>query len=323
PMAGDLDEQRIIELVLQHGPPQGRHPLPDHPAALPGDDAALFAPQRVVTTDLMVEGVHWDSRSTEGDVGYKLAAVNASDIAAMGCRPTWAVLTLSLPRPVAAAWVEGFARGLGEGLGAFGARLIGGDTTASPGPVFAGLTMAGEGSAVVGRDGARPGDRVWVTGTLGDAAAGFFDGDPAGLAWLRRPRPPVELGAALADMGLVHAMMDLSDGLARDLARLCARSEVGAVVDPSLLPASPAVAALPAARRLQRQVAFGEDYQLLFTAPPAAERAIRRLGSVLDVAVSIIGEVRAEPAVCLQGAEWPEPMFDHFPVTGRPEGAAR
>ncbi len=311
-MAGDLDEKRIIELVLQHAPDRGRRPLPAHPAARPGDDAAVTAPRQVVTCDLMVEGVHWDDRSSAADVGYKLAAVNASDVAAMGCRPDWAVLMLSLPKTPDPAWVEGFARGLGDGLSRFGARLVGGDTTASPGPRFAGLTMAGSGSTIIGRHGARPGDQLWVTGTLGDAAAGFFDDDAVGLAWLRRPLPPVDLGAALADTGLVHAMMDLSDGLARDLPRLCQRSGVGALVDPHALPAGPTVAAMPPALRLQRQVGFGDDYQLLFAASAASEASIRGLGAALGVPLTTIGVVRSTPDVMLDGAAWPAPSFDHF-----------
>ncbi len=312
-MPGDPDESRIIELVLQHGPPGGRHRPPRSRAAGPGDDAAVVADGEVVTCDLMVEGVHWDDRLSPEDVGWKLAAVNASDIGAMGCRSTWAVLALSLPVPVDMAWVEDFARGLGKGLRACGASLVGGDTTRSPGPRFLSLTLAGSGIALCGRHGARVGDRIWVSGTLGEAAAGFLDGQPDGLAWLRRPMPPVALGPELAERSLAHAMMDLSDGLATDLPRLCKRSGVGAIIDPESLPVGPAVGRLPASKRLSRQVSFGDDYQLLFTADARQDDAIASLGAALQLQLTPIGHIVAGSEVRLRGRSWPSATFAHFP----------
>ena len=152
-----------------------------------------------------------------------------------------------------------------------------------------------------------------MTGTLGDAAAGFLDGHPLGLGWLRRPQPPVSFGAALGLHGLAHAMMDLSDGLSRDLARLCQASGVGALVDPALLPAGPPLADLPASARLARQVAFGDDYQLLFAAAPGDAPAIQALAAAHDLLVTRVGQLVADGGPRLLGQPWPAALFDHFP----------
>lgn len=312
-MPDDPDERSLIATMLRHRPAASRHRQVAHPCAEPGDDAAVVGPGEVVTVDAMVQGVHWDARSSAEDVGWKLVAVNASDVGAMGCLPTWAVLTLSMPAPADGAWAEGFGRGLGAGLARFGAQLVGGDTTASPGPIALSMTLAGRGVRPVGRHGARPGDDLWVSGALGDAAAGFLDDHPQGLAWLRRPDPPVELGAALGLHGLAHAMMDLSDGLSRDLPRLCQASGVGAVVDPSLLPAGPALHGLPDEHRLSRQLAFGDDYQLLFAADPADADAVRDLALQLGRRVTCVGRVVASGGARLADRAWPAPLFDHFP----------
>lgn len=311
-MSGDPDESRIIAQVLRHCPTDGRHRPPPHPSAWAGDDAAVVAPGVVVTVDAMVEGIHWDARISPEDVGWKLVAVNVSDVAAMGCRPTWAVLALSMPSPPDAAWVEAFSRGLGAALRHYGAVLVGGDTTGSPGPISLGLTLAGAGPAPVPRSGGRAGDRLWVTGELGETAAGFFDAHPAGLARLRRPDPPAELGAAIGDEGLAHAMMDLSDGLLRDLPRLCEASGLGARIDAEALPAGPAVASLPPEQRLRRQVAFGEDYELLIAAPDSATPRLQVLARTHGRRLTAIGRLTAESPVLLDGAQWPRPDFEHF-----------
>lgn len=306
------DEAGVIDAILAASQGSGAY----RPRLGAGDDAAVLAGGEVVTTDVMVEGVHFDARSSAADLGWKLVAVNASDVGAMGCRPTWALLTLSLPRPVAPAWLEGFSAGLGEALRRFGVALVGGDTTRSPGPVVVSLTLAGEGPRAVLRSGARPGDRIWVTGALGEAAAGFYGALPGapppaeGLAWLRRPEPPVALGAALGASGRVTAMMDLSDGLARDLARLCAASRVGAVVDPDRLPRGPSLAGV--ADPVPFQVAFGDDYQLLFTAPPGSSAGIRALAAAHGARLSEIGEVIEGAGAALIGRPWPHALFEHF-----------
>jgi len=304
-MPDDPGESIIIETLLR-----GR-PLPDGPDLRldAGDDVAVLETGTAVGADLMVEGVHWDERLSAADVGWKLVAVNASDLGATGARPRWATLSIALPRPVDMDWVRGFAVGLHEALAAFGVRLIGGDTTRSPGPRFASMTMGGPAAAPVGRDGARPGDRIWVTGTLGDAAAGFHHGG-SGLDWLRRPRPPVAFGIALAETGVASSMMDLSDGLARDLGRLCRASACAARVDASTLPASRQVEGAP--DRLALQTAFGDDYQLLFTAPATADAAIRALATSEDVRVTAIGTCAAGAGAHVRDGPWPASMFSHF-----------
>lgn len=314
-MPEEPGESSVIERVLASA---GQAEPRVRPRVGPGDDAAWLAGGEIVTTDVMVEGVHFDQRSSPADVGWKLVAVNASDVGAMGARPTWATLTLSLPRPLRMGWVEAFAEGLGAALARWRIALVGGDTTGSPGPVFAGMTMAGRAATPVLRSGARPGDEIWVSGALGEAAAGFFGtraGVPeAGLAWLRRPEPPVELGARLGAAGLCTAMMDLSDGLAQDLPRLCAASGVGATVDPALLPVGPSLVGEP--DPLPCQVAFGDDYQLLFTAPPAHGEAIRALGRRRRVRLSRVGTIEAGSGARLRGRDWPAPRFSHFEEPG-------
>lgn len=314
-MPDDPGESSVIAALLS-GRPDGSASPPRIDA---GDDVAVLADGTAVGTDLMVEGVHWDARSTAEDVGWKLVAVNASDLGATGARPAWATLDLALPRPVDAGWVSGFARGLHAALRTWGVRLVGGDTTRSPGPCFAGLTMGGPVARPVTRAGARPGDTLWVTGTLGDAAHGFHHAG-TGLSWLRRPHPPVAFGVALAEAGLATAMLDLSDGLARDLGRLCAASGCGARVDAGALPATPEVAA--ASDRLALQTAFGDDYQLLFATAPADADAVRALAATQAVRVTEVGACTASGPARLVGAAWPAPSFSHFDPTDPHGGEA-
>ena len=311
-MSEDPGESSVIATIFRHQQTSLRAPRCAPPIVGAGDDAAWVSGDLVVTTDMMVEGVHFDDRLGPADVGWKLAAVNASDVGAMGCHPTWAVLDLSLPRPLDMSWVEAFSTGLAEGLAFFGVRLVGGDTTRSPGPVVAAMTMAGQGQRPVTRGGGRPGDTVWVTGTLGDAAAGFFFGEesPEGLCWLQRPRPPVEFGAALGASGLVTAMMDLSDGLAADLPRLCAASGTGARIAPEALPVGPALRGR--ADPVPLQVGFGEDYQLLFTTAPGLQDAVNALSLAHGVRVTQVGALTAARDVALSGRAWPAALFSHF-----------
>ena len=304
-MPDDPGESSLIATLLQ-GRPQ---PPPLALEVEAGDDAAVLPGGLVVSADAMVEGVHWDDRLSPADVGWKLVASNVSDLAAMGARPTWCTLTVGLPRPVDAAWLSDFAMGLHAACARWSLHLVGGDLTRSPGPRCLSLTIGGHAAGPVTRSGARAGDELWVTGTLGDAADGFTHGGP-GLRSLRRPQPPLELGVALAEQGLVNAMMDLSDGLATDLPRLCAASRLGAVVQAAALPASPTVA--DRADRLALQVAFGEDYGLLFAASPVQGLAIEGLAAFHGVRVTRIGALRADGPVLLEPGPWPAPAFAHF-----------
>ncbi|MES2639847.1 MAG: thiamine-phosphate kinase [Myxococcota bacterium] len=270
-----------------------------------GDDAALFDDGRILTVDTMVEGVHWDDKLTPADVGWKLVAVNVSDIAAMGGRPTYALLALSLPSPLDRAWVDAFAGGLHAACARWGVALVGGDTTRAP-VRTASLTVGGHASRPVLRSTGAVGDDIWVTGRLGLAAEGFLSDAPRpeAQARLRRPEPPARFAAALAEAGLATAMMDLSDGLARDLGRLCVASGCGAEIDP---------AAVPGDAPLAWRVAFGEDYELLFCAAAADRDAVRSVASMQDISIGRVGRLEAAPGLrLLGGGEWPRPLFAHF-----------
>jgi thiamine-monophosphate kinase len=308
-MPDEPGESRVIATLLT-----GRFTAQDPPPVVDvGDDVAVLPSRMAVGADLMVEGVHWDARLSAEDVGWKLVAVNASDLGATGARPTWATLSLALPRPLDHQWVEAFAVGMHAALHHWRITLVGGDTTRSPGPRFAGMTMGGPTLHPALRSGAGAGDTLWVTGTLGDAAHGFTHGGD-GLAWLRRPRPPIAFALALAEARAVTAMLDLSDGLARDLPQLCAASGCGAEVDPAALPATPAVA--HAADRLSLQTSFGDDYQLLFAAAPTSARRVEALARTHNVRVTPIGSCTPTGPAHLLGCPWPAASFAHF------EGAA-
>lgn len=270
-----------------------------------GDDGAITADGTVVTVDTMVEGVHWDDRLSPADVGFKLVAVNVSDLDAMGARPVWGTLALSLPAPLSRPWVRAFYRGMGAAMKRWPFRLVGGDTTRSNAGTVATLTLAGTAVSPVLRSGGRPGDLVLVTGALGLAAEALSTGTPrrSALAHLRRPPIPAPLGALLAEAGLVTAMIDLSDGLARDLGRLCRASGCGAKI---------ASASLPTDRPLAQAVAFGEDYGLLVAADPGDAGAVAALATEHGVSIRVVGVLTAARAVRLDGGPWPAPGFDHF-----------
>jgi thiamine-monophosphate kinase len=297
----DPDESFVIACLRDCGP------LPRDLVVDIGDDAAVWADGRVVTTDTMVEGTHWDDHLSPADVGWKLVAVNVSDIAAMGARPEWAVLALTLPAPLDRDWLRAFASGMREACARWGVRLVGGDTTR--GPVrTASLTVGGRAARPVLRSGAHPGDDLWIAGTLGRAAEGFLSQAPSeeALRHLRRPEPPVAFGAALGEAGLATAMMDLSDGLRPDLARLCAASDCGARVEAHRL---------PGIGPLAWRTSFGEDYALLFAARAEDADAIRALSAMHHVPVHPIGALTSGPGVVLAGAPddaWPAPLFTHF-----------
>lgn len=260
------------------------------------DDAALLG-EWVITHDTIAEGVHFLADDPPASVGWKLAAVNASDLAAKGAEPAAALLSLPLGDE---DWVRGFVTGLGEALGAFGMALIGGDTIALPdgSPRVLGLTALGRAGAVTpSRSGARAGDTLYLCGTIGDSAAGLAllkaDPDSSGplVEAYRRPRPLIAEGRALANHA--SAMMDVSDGLLLDVARIAEASGCAIRID---LEAVPLSAALAAARGdgLEARLAAasgGDDYALLLASPtPERElmdclprdRTIRAIGTIAD-----------------------------------------
>ncbi len=251
------------------------------PLAGPGslaltDDAAVFAPppgrELVVTADAMVESVHFLPGTAPGLVARKLLRVNLSDLASMGAVPLGYLLTLSVPRDFGEDWYTGFAAGLAQDQAAFGITLLGGDTTQTPGPLCVSLTAIGHvapGQALR-RSGARIGDEVWVTGTIGDGVLGLEAArgalpDPDGYLAGRYNLPTPRLGLPLH--GWARAAMDVSDGLFQDLGHICRASGVGAVVEADLVPLSPqARAAGPDWR--EAALVGGDDYELLLAVPP-------------------------------------------------------
>ncbi|MCB9681476.1 MAG: thiamine-phosphate kinase [Alphaproteobacteria bacterium] len=306
------DEASLIDALLAARLPSAR----TTPRLDAGDDAAITADGVVVTVDALVHGVHWDDRLDAADVGYKAVAVSVSDLAAMGARPGWAVLALALPH-ADGPFVAGLARGLAEACARWDLSLVGGDTVRTSGPAVVSLTMGGRCEhAPLTRAAARPGDDLWVTGTLGLAGAGWRRRDPpaAALTALRRPDPPLAFALALAAHGLAHAAMDLSDGLATDLPRLCAASGVAATVDPTLLPADACLGDDP----LADQVAGGEDYQLLFTAPVPHRASLAALARDHGVRLTRIGTVHVGHGATLSDRPWPAPAFRHFDGEARP-----
>lgn len=288
-----------------------------------GDDAAVLEPPAgralVAALDTLVEGVHFPAGFAPADIGWRALAVNLSDLAAMGAEPLWALLGLTLPR-AEPDWLEGFAEGFFELAGAHGVTLVGGDTTRGPLTVTVQLIGAVEPGRALRRAGARPGDLVCVSGTLGDAAAGLAAlSQPAPsrraaaqrlIERFRRPAPRVALGRALR--GLASAAIDVSDGFAADLGHLCQASGVGASVDLSRLPLSDALSALhPGERAWPHALGGGDDYELLFTLPPEHAGALPELGAALGVSLSRVGEVEREPGLRLRGREGRPYVLEH------------
>jgi thiamine-monophosphate kinase len=276
----------------------------------------------VVTTDVLVEGLDFTAALSEPeDWGWKAVAVNCSDLAAMGAEPRWLVIALTVPDPTPVPSLERIYAGVGEACRAFGAALVGGDVSAGPALSLA-VTALGEAERPVLRSGARPGDRLAVTGPLGAAAAGLAllrSEDPAakelldrfpGLAAAhRRPRPALAMGLALARAG-ASAMIDVSDGLAGDAVHLAESSGVGVEVHDAAVPLAPGVAeaaALLALDPLELALGGGEDFVLAAALPRSAD-----LGGVLDC-----GRFTPDPATRVRVTrDGPRPLaglaYDHF-----------
>ncbi|PJK07802.1 thiamine-phosphate kinase [Lysobacteraceae bacterium NML08-0793] len=271
-----------------------------------GDDAALLAPparmQLVVATDTLNHGVHFPPQTHSFDIGWKSLAVNLSDLAAMGAQPAWVSLSLSLP-DADSGWLDGFIDGFMQLAAQHDMALIGGDTTRGPLSVCVSVIGFIEPGKALRRDAAQVGDDVWVSGTLGDAAAALAlwqQGSPMPQALrqrLDRPEPRLALGQQLA--GLAHAAIDISDGLLADVGHIAAASRVGIEIDLQHLPTSAALQALDVAQqtRLHWQAGGGDDYELCFTAPAAQRDAILARAYACATGVSRIGRVRAGAGV--------------------------
>ncbi|MES2993082.1 MAG: thiamine-phosphate kinase [Pseudomonadota bacterium] len=293
-----------------------------------GDDCALFATspgmQLAVSSDMLVEGRHFLPTVDPERLGHKALAVNLSDLAACGAKPVAFTLALAMPR-VDETFLAGFARGLLALADAHGCELIGGDTT--QGPLNLCITVFGEvpqGEALL-RSGAQAGDDLYVSGTLGDArlALEAFRGTVAlaGDAFERvrvameRPQPRVALGLALR--GVATSAIDVSDGLLGDLAHVLRRSRLGAEVDADALPRSADLRALSLTLQRTCTLAGGDDYELVFTAPPARAAQVEAAARTAQVGITRIGRVVGEPGLRLldtAGAMLPNTFgsFDHF-----------
>lgn len=270
-----------------------------------GDDGAVVAPEPghhlVVVVDTLIEGVHYPVDFAAADVGYRALAVNLSDVAAMGGRPRWMTLALTLVE-ADETWLADFAKGLFEAADEHAVALIGGDTTRGTQTVISVQLMGDVISGVaLTRGGAKPGDAVFVTGTPGDAAGGLsllqargkerHDSDGSYLVQrFSRPSARVAFGAAIS--GVATAAIDLSDGLGTDLAKLLLASEVSGVIDLDLLPLSPQILRIFGRdEAINLALDGGDDYELCFTAPSADESRIAAIAARQSVTVTRVGDV--------------------------------
>jgi len=335
-----LTEQAFIDYIAQRA-----RDLRPEPAVGIGDDTAVLdlpaSIQTLVTTDLVTDGIHFHAEQTTGEMlGRKALAVNLSDIAAMGGQPHSCVVAVGFPRGTPVAYARGVARGLVDMARSHGVALVGGDTCAAR-ALLVNVTLLGlvEKGRAVQRSGARPGDQLYLTGTMGASAAGLAIlaaerrrpararvRPGASQACRRRairahldPTPRCAIGRALGLTGVATAMIDLSDGLARDLSRLCAASGVGVVVSQPALPVDPlAITLFGRDEAMRLALCGGEDYELLFTARPGCEPLVAGLSRRLSLPIRRIGQILPRRAgirtVDTEGRYSPLPAggFEHF-----------
>ena len=274
-----------------------------------GDDAAVCevpdGMQLVISTDTLIAGVHFPADTAAADIGYKSLAVNLSDIAAMGAEPCWFSLALSIPA-MDWTWLESFSEGLLQLANEHTLQLIGGDTT--QGPLAITITVHGlvpKGRALL-RSQAKAGDDIWVTGSIGDAAAALRQWQAGGMQSMklryRLDRPTARVAAGLAVRNYAHAMIDISDGLAQDLGHILQASGVGAELELGRIPVSGSLLDFHPDdnQRWHLQLRGGDDYELCFTAPPSHALAIEQALADCGVSASVIGHISAEPGLrCL------------------------
>jgi thiamine-monophosphate kinase len=310
-------------------------PLATPPGALGlSDDAAFLTPPSgtdlVLTTDALVGGVHFFVDDPADKVAQKALRVNLSDLAAKGAKPLGFLLSLALPPQTGEDWLAALAEGLGADAATYGCPLFGGDSVRTPGPVMVNVAMFGSvpTGTMVRRAGARPGDRIFVSGTIGDAALGLKlrkGGDWKLTAGQREhllsryllPQPRTALAEAIR--GHASAAMDISDGLAGDLAKLARVSAVGATVEVAVVPWSAAVKAALSAEPALVETALtgGDDYEIVCTVPPAKTDSFRDAAKRVQVSVTEIGAIAAgEGARFLDPAGKPlafkNASFSHF-----------
>ena len=324
-MAGPVDEFGLIARFFA--------PLSAGYAGAHGltDDAAFIAPQDgkvlAVTTDTMVEGVHFLPHTPPALLARKLVRVNLSDLAAKAATPFAVTLNAALPSTVTDPWLTEFAQGLGQDLTQYGIALIGGDTVAIPGPLCLGLTAFGWADPVAcpHRSGAKTGDDIWVSGTIGDGGAGLLaaQGQLSSAALRQRydlPEPRLGLGIRLG--GVVTAAMDVSDGLVQDLGHICRASQLGAELWIDRIPLS---ADFIASGMTALQAATcGDDYELLFTASPAAAPQLLAVAAASAVDISRVGRMMDGAGVICRDADGHDVTptrtgWRHFQTTGQPQ----
>jgi thiamine-monophosphate kinase len=326
-------ERALIERIRQR--------LPPPPPSLfvgPGDDAAVITPTRgalqVLTTDAIVEGIHFDRRlSSLADIGYKALAVNLSDVAAMGARPEFALLSFILPGALTLDDIDALLDGLLEMASSSRVAIAGGNISRSPGPLVVDVTATGSvrPRRILTRAGGRAGDALYVTGSIGTAAAGLGwlrdsataaatrDDMAACVARHRRPEPRVRLGQLLGRNRAASACMDLSDGLADAVRQIAEASGTGATISATALPIEPAAARWFVSMGMDPIVSAlsgGDDYELLFAVPRKARGRLRHVQEqARGVALTRIGELTSEPGVRLERDGHSEPLpagFSHF-----------
>lgn len=303
-----------------------------------GDDGAILqvpeAHELVVVTDTLVEGVHFRATDAADDLGYKALAVNLSDLAAMGAVPVWALLNLTLPE-ADESWLGKFSDGFFSLASQHDVALVGGDTTR--GPLCVSVTAGGWVSAgqALTRSGAAVSDRVWITGTIGDAALALALAEQS-LAnvgsetrWLldRLHRPTPRIGIGLALYGLASAVIDISDGLLADLGQIVGASgQAGAMIETTSLPLSPAGESYPLEDRMTAALTGGDDYELCMTVPQAESDRVRRLSEEAGVPLTDIGCITAGAGITLTRAGVPiavpsRPGYEHLWPVVRERGS--
>jgi thiamine-monophosphate kinase len=314
----DLGEHALISRITQ------RLAKPSWVVVGPGDDAAVIEPERgaldVLTTDAIVEGIHFDAGFVPPEaIGHRALAVNLSDLAAMGARPRAALLSLVLPRELEVATLDGILDGLIALADKYRVAVVGGNITRSPGPLMIDVTAIGSvrPRRILTRAGARPGDEVFVTGTIGGAAAGLkslMDDGGAGLKTrpysadeekYLRPEPRVRIGMLLGRNRAATACIDLSDGLADGLRQTATASGVGITVDEASIPTTAG-----------RTEFHSDDYELLFTVRPSSKGRLRAVKSQAgDLPITRIGIVTKDRGVVLRTASGERELpagFEHF-----------
>ncbi len=329
-MLNETGEKGLIELISQRWAKPANGLLVGI-----GDDSAVFEVSSrlkgLATCDLLIEEVHFKRRwTTPYQLGYKALAVNLSDIAAMGGIPRFALISLALPAALPLSWANEFSRGVDDLAKQYGVVIAGGDTCSSPNIIFINITMLGEiiPSELLLRSGAEAGDKILVTGSLGDSAAGLAilqkdQTTPANLPLVQKhlqPQPRCKEARAIAATKLATAMLDLSDGLAADIPNLTQMSQAGAAVHIKQLPVSECLrkqAPNMGKRAQDFAIRGGEDYELLLTAPPEAIPSLRQSLATQDCQLTVIGEVlpKAEGVKLIdaQGRLRPWPKgYQHF-----------